>query len=257
MMISADPDVIEYADARPHLETAPLPWNMTYVLLSTTRVRDIRSGRTPDGISREFSDGLAQDAVRGVAREHQDSCWWERLGGCAVLSEGKEWRPTLSHSAYTSSVPKRILYDRSDPVARDLAERIVALAAAGPGASPEADQIASAVPGLADHSRGISASGVMETKLSRSLLEGNDFAYIIALPLNPFDPCNEAGRLIARARWLTGLDRDFSDALLALVDTRRHVIMRRGAAGLSIDWFGNPFITGALPQAEAAPLPGR
>ncbi len=256
VMITADPDVIEYAAARPHLETVPLPWNMTYVLLSTTRVRDIRSGRIPAGISREFSDGLAQDAVRSVARGHPASCWWDGLDRCAVLSEGKEWRPSLSHSAYSPSTPRRILYDSSDSVARDLAERIVALAVAGPGASPEAAQIVSAVTGLAEQPRGIAAAGTTEAEIRESLLEGNDFAYIIALPLNPPDPCNEAKLLIESARWLSGLGRDFARALLPLVDTRRHVIMRREAAGLSIDWYGNPFITGALPQAAEAP-PGR
>jgi hypothetical protein len=256
MMITADPDVIEYAAARPHLETAPLPWNMTYVLLSTTRVREIRSGHTPDGISRGFSEGLAQDAVRSVARGHQGSCWWDGLSRCNDLSEGAEWRPSTTHSAYTPSAPRRILYGSSDPASRDLAERIVALAAAGPGVSPEATQIATAIPELAGQPQGITAAGVTEAKIRESMLEGNDFAYIIALPLNPPDPCNEAGRLIARARWLTGLGRDFSDAFLPLVDTRRHVIMRREAAGLSIDWSGNLFVTGALPQAAVAPPGG-
>ncbi len=256
IMITADPDVIEYAAARPHLEIAPLPWNMTYVLLSTSRVRDIRSGRIPAGISREFSDGLAQDAVRGVARGHQASCWWDGLNRCAVLFEGAEWRPSLTHSAYAPSAPRRILYDRSDPVARDLAERIVALAVAGPGASPEATQISSAIPELAGQAQGIAAAGATGAEIRESLLEGDDFAYIIALPLNPPDPCNEAKLLVENARWLTGLGGDFARALLPLVDTRRHVIMRRGAAGLSIDWYGNPFVTGALPQEAAVP-PGR
>ncbi|MDD3643463.1 MAG: ABC transporter substrate-binding protein, partial [Candidatus Krumholzibacteria bacterium] len=160
VMITADVDVVEYAVSRPHLAAAPLPWDRSYVLLSTTRVRELRWGRPPAGITRGLSASLALEAVRGTARGHEAPCWWDDLDDCAVLSEGASWRPPLSHSAYSPGRPPRIVYPASDPAARDLAERLLALAAAGPGASSQARQIAAAVPGLAGRDRGPFAEGL-------------------------------------------------------------------------------------------------
>jgi hypothetical protein len=245
VMVTSDIDVVDYATSRPHLVTEPLPWNRVYVLLSTTRAREVRWSRAPAGISDEFSASLALDAVRANARGHRGHSWWDDLSPCAVLHEDQPWRPALNHSAYSSTGRRRILYVESDPVARDLAERILALTASGPGSSDESRQIFSAVPGLDKAAPELSAEGVTEDEMQASLLEGEDFAYIITLPLATTDPRTEAEILVERARWLSGLCDGLADALIPLIDTRSHVIVRSGSAGISVDAYGTVRIVGS------------
>jgi len=258
VMITRDPDVIEYASARPHLETVPLPWLRTYVLLSTTRVMEIRLGDSPAAFDGEFTGDLARDAVPGVARGHEAPDWWAKINWCAAMAEGAGWD---GFSAPYTRMPssdgsRRIVFDEDDPVARGLAERIVALGAAGPGSSPAEAKLAAAVPELAEGTVDLSATGIQDTELAESLKEGNDFAYIIWLPLHPSDPCTGIMQLVNRVNWLSHLGDDFSDALLPLVDTRNYAIVRRGTAGLTIDWYGNIYITGTI-DSPVKPQPGR
>ena len=92
--------------------------------------------------------------------------------------------------------------------------------------------------------------------MSKSLYIGDEFAYIIWIPQHPADPCLQIGQLSNRANWLSQLGDDFDDALLPLVDTRSYAIVRKETAGLTIDWYGNIHITGALDRPETPP-PGR
>ncbi len=258
VMITRDPDVIEYASARPHLETVPLPWLRTYVLLSTTRVLEIRLGDSPAAIDGEFRSDLARDAVPGVARGHEAPDWWAKINWCASMAESSGWN---EFSAPYTRIPssdgsRRIVFNEDDPVARGLAERIVALGAAGPGSSPAEAKLAAAVPELAEGPVDLSAAGIQDAELAGSLKKGDDFAYIIWLPLHPSDPCTGIMQLVNRVNWLSHLGDDFADALLPLVDTRNYAIVRRGTAGLSIDWYGNIHISGSL-AAPTMPPPGR
>jgi hypothetical protein len=97
-LITADPDVIDYARARPRLETVALPWDKTYVLLSGSRVSGHGNGGSPPSFSAETLDGLVAgrrqlrtiirsvcDAVGGAggipsARHGQDRLRGERSG---------------------------------------------------------------------------------------------------------------------------------------------------------------------------------
>ncbi|MEJ2722216.1 MAG: ABC transporter substrate-binding protein, partial [bacterium] len=67
VMVTADPTVLSYAARHPQLATAPLPWTRTYLLLSTSRVDAIRSGRSLQPVPFMLVEGLARDAVRGDA----------------------------------------------------------------------------------------------------------------------------------------------------------------------------------------------
>jgi len=258
VMVTGDPDVIEYAVSRPHLEAVPLPWSRKYILLSTTRVLGIRLGDRLPGFGRDFTDALARDTVPRVSRGHEESAWWKSLDSCGNEAES---RGRNVSAASLASMPEpgerlRIIYDREDPVARGLAERIVGLGAAGPDGPPAAAQLEAAVPGLAKDPGVLSAAGVSEEELKAGLAKGDQFAYIIWIPLDPAGPCRETGRLIERAFWLSRLGGRLDEAILPLVDTRRYAILRKGTAGLSIDWSGDIRITGAQPR-PAAPMAGR
>lgn len=238
LTVTADPDVIDYAAGRPELKTVPLPWSRTYVLLSTSRTRAAKAGRKPRALAAVVSDAIARDAVRQDARGCRGPYWWDDAGDCAERHTAVPWLPEVPRGASPSSGVRRVLYDSDDPVARDLAERIVALAATPPDESPEAKSVRDALPGLSDTAFGVIADGVTGSNLETSLLEGDDFAYIISLPCRPADACNEVNRLMARAQWLALLGADFGRAIVPIVDTRLHAIFDPGRVGLATGFRG-------------------
>jgi hypothetical protein len=246
LMITEDPTVIEYASANPVFVAAPLPWEKTYVILSPGRVREVLDGRVPGTLPQDFLAVLARDAVRCAARGYQAPSWWGDLEGCKAVSGGDDARGGSANHG-SSSNPRRILYDADDPTARDLAARIVALGAADPARSPDAEAIASAVPGIVGASPGVVAQGVDERELDRSLRSGDEAAYIVSIPLRPAIPCDEIGRLLDRVPWIAGLGPSFSRAIVPLVDTRPTAIARRDKFGMISDWYGSVIIAG---QAE-------
>lgn len=237
LMVASDPAVIGYASGRARLTTVPLPWDMTYVLLSTSRVAALEGGVRPGKIDGSLSDALARDAVRGDARGHRPPSWWDTHGDCdGVSDEVRTGGP---------SGTRRLLFDEDDPVARDLAERILALASRDPAISWEAAAIAAAIPGLSGEGPSRVADGVPDGELERSLRHGDDFAYIIGVPCRPADPCFEVSELVRRAPWLAPPDVELADALVPLVDTRRYAIAMRDRFGLTVDWYGTVSIVPA------------
>jgi len=236
--ITADPDVIEYATGRPELETLPLPWDRTYVLLSTSRAQAVRRGKKLPKVPDELSDGMARDAVRQDARGSRPPFWWKEAENC---SGGRDYDARflkVPRGASPSSGVRRILYDSSDPVARDLAERIVALAATPPDKSQDAAAVGAAIPGLTDKTFGVIADGVTSQNLENSLFDGEDFAYIVAVPSRPADLCHEKQKMTSRAPWLIALEEDYSKAIIPLVDTRLHAILNNTRVGLALDYYG-------------------
>ena len=100
----------------------------------------------------------------------------------------------------------RVVYLHGDEVARGLADRIVALTAAGTGlrtAALEADE------------------------LTAALLSNSERAYILAAPRKSLAPCRDF------ADWPAGA------SILPLIDTRASAIVRRGAPPLVIEWDGS------------------
>jgi hypothetical protein len=238
-MVTTNPDVIEYAAAQPELTATALPWDRTYVLLSTSRVEEIFWNGTAAEISSDLFEEMARDAIRSEARSHQSPSWWDNVGQCEDLSSAVPGLPPVPRGAYSLAGSRRVLFDSNDPVARGLAERIVALASTDPSTSPEAAAITAAVPRLMIHAAGVIAEGVTRGELNMSLKDGEDFAYVISVPRRPPDPCYEARRLINRAPWIANVEDDFSKVIIPLVDTRRHVITGRDKVGLVVDWYGN------------------
>jgi hypothetical protein len=246
VLVTADPVVIEYS-GRSGYDRVALPWDRVYVLLPTTRVQALRLGGTVKGLPQEFLDRMAQDAVRGDARGHvlsdeSERNRWDRGGSCGDLSDVVEGLPPVPRGAYEGTGQRRIVYEADDPVARDLAERIVALAVGGPRVASEAASLADAVPGLGGRAVNVLAEGLGPVQLKESLRDGNDFAYVLSLPLDPLDTCYELRSLVERVQWLAVEDVDLSTAVLPLVDTRRQVVARSGRVGLSVDFDGTVFV---------------
>lgn len=235
MLITTDPGVVEYARARTQFETQPLPWNRTYVLLCVSRVEDLRLGYPVPGVPAEFGARLALDAVRGDARGFESPSWWNELRGCGMRSEAARPRGALTGL-------RRILYDRSDVMARDLTERIIALAATDPAVSEDAAAITAAIPGLSGDFGSTAAQGVSAADLILRLRDGDEFAYVVPVRRRPHDPCYEAVRLLQDAPWLAAAGVDLDEAIVPLVDARPHVVARRDRFGLVVDWYGDLLI---------------
>jgi hypothetical protein len=248
MMVTHDPAVIEYASHRPRLDSVALPWDQTYVLLSSSRVRELLWGGSIGTVSADLTDGLARDAVRSDARGASPPFWWEELDHCGELSGLVPGLPPFPRGAYSSGGARRIIFDMQDPTARDLAERLVALAATDTAASTAAAALTSAVPGLNSGSSALIAEGMTARQLRSSLQDGHDFAYVVVVKRRPPDPCDEAGKLLLRAPWLAPLGDGLSQAPIPLVDTRQHVIVRSEVAGLVVDWYGNLVVANGMLQ---------
>ena len=248
LIVTQDPAVIDYAAGRPQFETTALPWNRMYLLLSASRVAALNRGERVGGISTELQAGLARDAVRSDARAAQPPAWWERQSGCDQLAVESAYLPPDPPGASGSSGRRRILYESDDPVAKDLAERIAALASADPNVSPDASNLSGAVPGLIKDPAGLAAEGLSPEELGGSLKSGGDFAYIVSISRQPCDPCFELKRLLSRAPWLAPLEQSLSSALIPLVDSRLHVIRSAGKVELLINGSGNIVLTTGLYQ---------
>jgi hypothetical protein len=160
VLVTDDPNVLDYASKRPGTILTPLPWDRVYVLLMAPEGRPPRELITAD--STTFRAQLARDAVPLEARPAKPPYWWSDLRGCSDSSS----RVPMETGA-TSQVT--IGYLASDAAARALAERIVALGDSSWFAR-----------GLASHD------------LENALQGGAMDAYILSLPIRSLVPCRDA-----------------------------------------------------------------
>jgi hypothetical protein len=235
LLITSSPTAIKYARTQgSHTEIA-LPWARRYVLVLPARDDDgagAGAGCAGDDL-RPLRDALAV-AVHVEARGAGDPCWWaarDSTGAARSL-------PRLSS--------RRILYPIQDTTARELAERVVALAAPGRN-EPAAVALHRAAPELFEQS-GWSASGADSVRFTESLSRARDGGYILALPSDPAWPAAARASLLAAAPWLAPRARTRS--ILPLVDTRETLLIRlvRGIPPMSIQHDGTVIFD---PQASA------
>jgi len=214
LLVTRDPATLDYATTLPHFQRVPLAWQRTYVFLTAER-----SSSSPS-LSEDARRALAADAVRGEARGAQGPFWFE-TAQCPPVPRGG--RPPL--------VPTpRIVYDAADPVARDLAERFVALAAAS---SPTGTAFLEAA--LPDRRGRPFATGLTGDALTKARSQGTDAGYIAFVDSRPFDPCNAKHALVMGPfQWAL--------TILPLVDTRQQAVVRRGRSGLTTDFDGSVII---------------
>jgi hypothetical protein len=201
LLLTRDERALEYAATLPQFTSVPLAWQRTRVLLTP--------GRTPRALSPEERQSLADDAVQGPARGATGPFWWQSLPECEIPSSPKR-DPSLSTTG-------RIVYDASDSTARELAERLVALARTSGTSANRPYQ---------------SASGLTGDALAQARRRGADAAYIVSLDTRPLDPCREMQALVANMGWVD------PGTIVPLVDTRLQAIVRRGHSGVIVDGDG-------------------
>lgn len=217
VVVDADPAARRYAESLPDYVTLPVPGDRTYVLV----VARADSG-PPAGLA-QLRVSLARDAVRGGAVPAGPLAW--RFGtSCAQAAAVPAARAGPPEAG-------RLAYAVGDGSARDLADRIVALASAPSGGGPLAEAVASLL--------GPAPSGGWRTLplepgvASLSARAGLEAAYILALPRRVLDPCAARGALHSDLPWLG--DRR---SLVPLVDVRPVVLVKRDVAGLAVDFDG-------------------
>jgi hypothetical protein len=189
--VTRDPAAIAYATRLSEFAVSPLPADRTYFLV-TTSGPVVDAGR--DTVEqRRFRSELARDVVSEAASAA------EPLPGGGM--------PCRSEAPPRVGPRRRILYPRGDRTARELAERIVALASVE-----------------------LTLEAAESDEMAATVLSGADYAYI--LPFPRVRPISCAGQLV--------LPRDA--VITALVDTRAHLLLRRGAARVEVEQDGIPRI---------------
>lgn len=226
LLVTRDRAALSYAATLPQFQAWPLAWRRTHVLLTPGRARSSPS------LSDQLRQVLADDAVRGEARGALGPFWWQDAD-CGVVPPSPHSRP--------APVPQ-VVYDANDGAARDLAERMVGLVrASGPAATAFLDAL------LPDRPRRTyqRATGLTGEALARAVRLGADAAYVLAVNSQPVDACGDLKALVDRAPWVD------PGAIVPLVDTRLHAVVRRGRSGLSAEWDGGIVI--ASPVARPQP----
>jgi len=186
---TADPALLDYARRRPGVTSVALPWHRTYVLLLPALSAGVGAAIPADTAG--FQAGLARDAVRADARPAGGPFWWDARAAC----------PTKSAPSARRAPTDAIAYPAEDPVARDLAERIVALAGGN-----------------------VTARGLAADSFGVALRLETERGYVLGLPRLAIVPCRES------AAWPPGA------AVVPLVDTRPYALLRRGGPALVVEW---------------------
>jgi hypothetical protein len=192
VVVSSEPLLLDYARQRPELTAVPLPWSRSYVLV-------VPPGRAIEGVipsdTAAFRAGLARDAVHAEARPAVAPFWWDTRRKCSRQPGAEALSPLPSNA---------IAYQRGDASARELAERLVALA----------------------DTQQLTARGYPADELAAALREGRERAYVLAVPSRVYVPCRET------ADWPAG------SVSVALVESRARAVIRRGTPVLVVDWDG-------------------
>jgi hypothetical protein len=115
----------------------------------------------------------------------------------------------------------RIVYAADHPVARAIAERLVALAAGEASRSTRESVLAPVAPELVAVGPQLIAAGLEREAMAAAMRAGTDVGFIISLPVNAMHGCADAESVLSRAAWLSRDGEAIDDAIVVpLVSTR-------------------------------------
>jgi hypothetical protein len=214
LMVTRDPSVSAYASATGAARVLPLGWDVVYVLVIPAADGDTSRLETV-----ELPDDLTAAAAAADARVPRRPYWWEDAGTCPL--DG----PPANAAHLQPPVP-RILYRADDLTARGLAERVVALLTSG--------RLTGMLPSLGNGTQ-IAAGGLDRPAYDVVLREGGVAAYVVALDRTVLDTCLAVRTLVESVAWRA--------TLVPLVETRAHLVVRRLAGTIALDWDGTPYLT--------------
>lgn len=261
LLLTRDPGAASYAASLPGRRVHPLPWDRVWVLA----LPGGRPGGPGDGETgwEAVRHGLAGTAIPADARAAGDDPPWTACpapdgpaGAGDRLAEGAAGRsPRPQADAPGHARPEGpgigrgwIVHPADEASGRALAARLAALSGgAGPGGELVARALASGGPAGA----GVRTRALAGEAYERSLRRGSAAGYLLALPRRSLAPCRLRREVLRRAPWLRNGGR-----VVPLVETRPLLVMRRGLAGLRLDWDGTPRLGSAGWGPDAA-SPGR
>jgi hypothetical protein len=195
--VTRDPAVIAYASAGSDYFAVTLPWDRTYALVS--------DDSSPAAPSQTERNALARDAVAADVRGAMEPFAWLDDPAC------------LAHVTPASVSSKSVVaYPENDAIARQLAERLVALAAAPARLAW--------LPAALTASGSTRAFAMAADSIPAALAGGRAAAAVVALTRDPRSACATSNRPPA-------------SHVAPLVDSRAHALVRRGS--------GAAFIVGA------------
>lgn len=195
VVVTRDPNVIAYAMSSGGYLSVVLPYDRTYLLVAADSVAEV--------LSQTERDALARDAVKADTRGAAEPFAWLTDPTCVATGI----RPRAA--------PKSVVaYAAGDAIARQLAERVAALAGARtrPAWLPANLASGAAAPRVAS----IAADSIAD-----ALANGRIAAAVVALPRDPRAKCGSAS---APLPWHG----------VPLVDSRAHAIVRRGSGAAFI-----------------------
>jgi Bacterial extracellular solute-binding proteins, family 5 Middle len=230
-MITDDPAVIDYARTKPQVTLAPLPWDAVYAVLALSRLTlFIDECRMVSILPADLCERLAHDAVHVDAKGSSDLFYESRRAASRQPETVRDKRLTRV------ATESRVVYDKSDPTARALAERLVALAVTDTASSSDARSLALALPGI-DRRKPRSA-GLAASELDEHLRNPTEFAYVLRFSWNTDYPL-VAQELFKRAPWAFDPYLPLYDMIVPLVETRAHFIVMSDRVAFSDDGAGN------------------
>ncbi len=169
LVVTRDPQLIDYVANRAEFVTFPLPWSRTYVLLEAEDAQTVAPPLRDASIR-----GSLADAVTAAARVAEPPYWWMARSTCRPSPGRRSGMPGL-----------HLVYPQDDEVARALAQRVVALAPA---------------------SAGLRALGLDATAFADAVRHGTERAYIVGLQRQSLAPCRDGGFLPGGARLFPLID---------------------------------------------------
>jgi len=246
LLLTREPRAVAYAASRGGFDAVPLPWDETQVAVTPYGPDSPAAEDSTTELQEDLRVALARDAVRAEARSSQPPYWWHDLRGCKPSQEGAGHPP----GTVQPGRGPRVVYNREDGVARDLAERLVALAASQSDAQllSQVGVRWDLVTSIAQGRDGLAAAALSAEEFAGSFRLGQDLLYVVKMARFEADPCRAAEEWIARAPWLALLrspaqlsQLNLAGKLTPLVDTRSYAIVRVGSVGLGVDWDGTVF----------------
>jgi hypothetical protein len=230
LLLTESPALTTYASTRPDATSVPLAWSRTWVIVSHSGVAlapdsaasvDVIMPRTL-----AFRAGLARDAVRADARPAEGPFWWNDVRGCGVA-------PPRANGTPSRSVPSRVAYPRDEPVARALAERIVALAASTPTGGRDS-AVALLAPAVAEAGARATTVGLEPNAFASALRDGSELAFVLPLDRASLSRC-----------------LDLRGAIAPLIDTRLTAVVKRDRIGLTAMWDSMVVVSSAASARDA------
>jgi hypothetical protein len=196
LFVTRDPVVIEYARTRSAWTVTPLPWDRVYWLVTPRREGDPDLAAPDLGAASQLLQAVRAEARLPVSRAEARQCEQRTERGPGVA------RPEVGYPA-------------GDPVARDLAERMVAL-------------------GIPAGHPGLRTAALDPGRLAAALERLGLAAVIVVDPIDAPLGCEGTGGLARAGSWHP------------LIETRAHLVARRGVGPLGWD------STGMLPRSPLA-----